>query len=195
MQRAPLDPRGRQWLVHVQWLGRRVGRDTLLARYAHRRAARRARKASDAASLRSGSRQQRREDRWYDFLDLDPGCLDIGELPAVLLVIIGVVLLVWLGPGLIALLVGLGEFVLVLLGAVAVFVWRTVARRPWAVVATDGEVTYTWSVTGYRKARAVVLSAAESVARGTGAVTVGPGLDVDVVGVRRTRGAETDRGL
>ena len=97
MQRATTDPSGRQWIVHIQWMGRRIGRETLLARFAHRRSARRARKASDAAMLRGGTRPPKRDNKWHDALD--PGCLDLGEFPAVLVVIAVIVLLIWLGPG------------------------------------------------------------------------------------------------
>jgi hypothetical protein len=90
----------------------------------------------------------------------------------VLVVIVLVLLAVWLGPGLIALLLGLGEFLFVLLGAAVVFAWRTLARRPWSVVASDGEAVYRWSVTGYRRARSLVRSASTSIlaGRGVGAV-------------------------
>jgi hypothetical protein len=188
MQRATTDPRQRQWIIHIQWLGRRVGRDTLVARYARRRKSRRARKASDAALLRSGTTPPR-ERRWYDAIDLG---VELGDVPIVLVVLVVIVLLIWLGPGLIALLLGLGEFLAVLFAALAVWVWRTVARRPWAVIATDGVITYTWSVTGYRRARALVRSAAASIHEGLGIAGVDPALDAGVARRSETTRTGTD---
>jgi hypothetical protein len=167
-------------------MGRRVGRDTLLARYARRRASRRARKASDAALLRSGATPPPRKRRWYDAIDLG---VELGDVPILLVVLVAIVLLIWLGPGVIALLLGLGEFLAVLFAAVAVWVWRTVARRPWAVVATDGVITYSWSVRGYRRARALVRSAAASIHNGLGIAGVDPALDAGVA--RRSQTTKT----
>jgi hypothetical protein len=185
MQRLITDPRNRPWTVQIEWLGRRIGRDTLLARYSRRRAGRRERKSRDAATLRSGQAPPVRKRRWFDVLDLDPGCLDVGEFPVALVVLLVIVLLIWLGPGALALLLGLGELLLVLLGALGVLLWRTLSRRPWAVVASDGDISYRWSVTGYRRARALVRSAAASLGAGLGLAGVDPKLNAGPA--RRTR--------
>src|SRR4051812_9849009 len=115
MQRAAVDPRGRRWIVHIQWLGRRIGRDTLLARFARRRSERRVHK----------TRNRARKNGWADALDGGDGCLDLADAPWALAAVVVVALLIWLGPGALALLLGLSELLFVVVAAAFVFAWRT----------------------------------------------------------------------
>jgi hypothetical protein len=170
MQRVNVDPHGGQWIVQVQWLDRRVGRDTTLARYARWRADRRGCKAVDAALVRSGSSRRERGTRWYELLD--PARLDRRESTPLLFVVLGIVVLIWLGPGLLGLLRSVGELFALTVAAMTVSAWRTLAGRPWAVVATDGELRYSWSVNGYRRARSLMQSAAKSLTDGLGVAGV-----------------------
>ena len=75
-----------------------------------------------------------------------------------------------------ALFVGLGEFALVLVAALGVFAWRSVTRRPWAVIARSRTLEHRWSVTGYRRARRIVESAAGSIEAGHGTAGIDPDL-------------------
>lgn len=158
MQRIITDPAGCRWDVHIEWVGRRLGRQTVLGRWSARRARRGDRKAARAEALRTGRPQPRegKRSRWRDRLDFDPGCFALDELLVVVVIVAIVVALIWFGPGVVALLLGLGELLLVALAAVVVATWRTVTRRPWSVVARSDQVERRWSVVGYKRARRMV---------------------------------------
>ena len=98
--------------------------------------------------------------RWYDWLDF-PGPDSLTGLVVTVLVIVGLVLLVWLGiPALLALV----DLVVVLGAAVSGVVARVVFRRPWTVEARSetGEILEA-RVVGWRKAGATVKQIARNI--------------------------------
>jgi hypothetical protein len=103
------------------------------------------------------------------------GCFGELGLWAVVIVVVGAVLF-FAAPPLAALLVGLGELVLVLVAAIGVLVWRTLRRSAWSVVARSETEQYRWRVVGYRRARRLVRAASESIRAGSGVLGVSPEL-------------------
>jgi len=157
-------PDGASWVVEIDWVARRIHnpwRRTIDA-IRERRAARKAKRAN-------------RDDRRglgdaLDAADLVAGP-DLDDYLAIVVVIIGVVMacvaLIWLLPVVWAVLAVLVEFFVLTLAAIAVLLWRTLARRPWNVVARRGDEQWVTQVVGYRRARALVRTVVASLEAGT----------------------------
>ena len=122
------------WNVRRRWAPRRLGQQTIRARFVDR------------------TRKVRR--RTADLGDIaDPGCApDIAEGIVVVLVIVAVVLfLIFVG---IPLLIALGELLFIVVLAVAGIVGRVLFRRPWTVDAIDpAGARHAWSIVGWRSSR------------------------------------------
>lgn len=131
------------WDVGIIWLTRRLQRPDRMLR---RRFSIARRKQDKDTS--DGSRTA---------LDAVPdGCGgfdDIGSFLLVLVVIALFILFIALGPGLLAITVGVAEIILVLLGAVAAVAGRVLFGQPWEIVARRGDEQIEWRVSGVRRAR------------------------------------------
>ncbi|MDW3219806.1 MAG: hypothetical protein R8F63_14420 [Acidimicrobiales bacterium] len=157
------------WDVGIIWLTRHLQRpDRMLRR---RIGATRGRDTEDRPGVR------RRRSAAGDVLDGASGCADLGDIPALLVVvaIVAVVgVLVALGPGLLAITIGLLEIALVLIGAAIALVGRVVFRQPWEVVARRGDEQHEWRVRGIRRARDVLAEIETGVRLGHHPATLAP---------------------
>jgi hypothetical protein len=145
------DPTGREWTVGLRWLPRRpkwIGWG---------RAPRRSRRDGD----RTG---------WFHGLEV----LDAADSPGAFVAILGVValvLVIWFAVIPIAvLLLDIVFVALLVVGGVAA---RVLFRRPWIVEARSGAEHVRWPVVGFGASRASVREAAEALAAGRPAATLG----------------------
>jgi len=172
MARTARAPDGEQWQVAIEWEAAHLRR--LSDRAVHRIAwflRRRDRWSAERAERAVRAKQQAKKGRWYDYLDLPMDELVVVVVPAV----IAIILIVWFGPILIALLFGLVDVTLVVVGVLVLGCWRIAARRPWAIVAScsDGAVVQ-WSVVGVRRARQFVASVADQIENGAAPAQIQP---------------------
>jgi hypothetical protein len=136
------------WHVRRRWAPRRLGAQTVWARFLDRtrRARRRTTELGDVA---------------------DPGCLpDITDGIVAFLVVLALILFfVFIG---LPLLIALGELVLILVLALIGVIGRVLFRRPWTIdaVSPSGVLTQ-WSVVGWRASAAARRFVAQRIATGT----------------------------
>lgn len=162
MSRSTVDPSGTSWEVHVEWVGRDLARssDRLAERFRAISEHRRRRGVGDSKIL--------------DLLDIPvfegPAAVAVG-----IAVIVGVILLIWFGPFLLAILLGALELVAFALAAAVVVSFRVLFRRPWLVVARSatGE-RHSWPVVGWSASRRFVRDAAQKIGSGVAPSAVAP---------------------
>ncbi len=100
---------------------------------------------------------------------------DLGGVVIVVAIIAAVIAIVFLGPGLLALLVGAIELTIIVVACVAVIVWRTLRRRPWRVLAISADGRHhAWELRGWRRSRALVRTIAEGIETGLPPTAIEP---------------------
>lgn len=157
---------GDDWRVGIIWLTRGLQRPDRMIR----RRVRAARRQSDTDEKQERSLAG-------DALDGASGCMDAGELPTVLAiagVIVVIVALVALGPGLLAITIGLLEIAVLLILAAAGLVGRVIFRQPWEIVARRPGHELVWRVRGIRRARAVADEIETGLRQGRDPSTLAP---------------------
>jgi hypothetical protein len=131
------------WRVRRRWAPRRLGVESLGARFLRR--------------------QRQVRDRTGDADVPDPGCSgDVGEAILVFLAaIVLIALLLFFG---IPFLVALGELLFLVALTVAAVIGRVVFRRPWTVDAVDpAGAHHRWSVVGWRRSGRAVRLVADTI--------------------------------
>jgi hypothetical protein len=100
-----------------------------------------------------------------ELADADPGCLDLGDLVAAVVIVAVVLLAVFV---VVPLLVAVVDLLLILVLTVLGLAARVVFRRPWVVEATRrGEaIRHTWRVVGWRASGERVDEVAGALAHG-----------------------------
>lgn len=157
------------WRVGIIWLTRSLQRPDRMIR----RRVRAARRQPDEPE--TGEPQER--SLAGDALDGASGCMDAGDVPIVLAVagvIVVIVALVALGPGLLAITIGLLEIAVLLILAAAGLVGRVIFRQPWEIVARRPGHELVWRVRGIRRARAVADEIETGLRQGRDANTLAP---------------------
>lgn len=162
MSRLTVDPAGTPWEVHVEWVGRDLARSP-------------GRLAERVRAISERRRRRRfRDSGILEFLDV-PVFEGPSAVAVAIAVIIGVILLIWLGPFALAILLGAIELVLLALTTIAVVVFRVLFRRPWKVVAYSaaGE-QHAWHVVGWSSSRRFVRAAARAIESGLSPSAIAP---------------------
>ena len=145
------------WDVGIVWLTRRLQRPDRMLRTRFG-AARRRSDSQTADNARGG-------------LDLLDGCTsvvpaDVGVVTAVLFAVALLILFIAIGPGLLAITIGVIEVVLVILGGIIAGALRVLFRQPWEIVARRDDVQLEWRVAGVRRAREVAARVSEQLRQG-----------------------------
>ena len=163
-----MDGNEAEWDVGVVWLSRHLHRPDRMLRTRYRAA----RQRGDRESLEAAG----------DSGDLSGCAGDLGdEFGLVLVAIFLAVALVALGPGLLAITVGLVEIALLVIGAVIVSLFRVAFGRPWEVLARSSERTVAWRAQGVREARQLAREVDDGLAAGHDPATIRLGeLDEDI---------------
>ncbi len=122
-----------------------------------------------------GRAERRRKVKLSDLdAGLDPGCFDLFDVVAVImLAIVAVIVVVVFAPILIGFLIELAALAVLLLLALAGAVYRTLFRRPWRVVALSGVgELWAWRRVGWRNAQELVSSIRDGLDAGLAPATL-----------------------